>query len=138
MERNINMAISNKKVLLESNIQKVWDTVTSLEKYEWRSDLSKIEILNEKQFVEYTKEGYATTFTITVTEPLRRWEFDMENDNMKGHWTGLFSQNGEKTEIDFTEDVTAKKVFMKPLVKMYLKRQQALYVSDLKKGCAQT
>lgn len=134
MERNLNMAISNKKVLLESNVQKVWDTVTSLEKYEWRSDLSKIEILNEKQFVEYTKEGYTTTFTITVTEPLRRWEFDMENDNMKGHWTGVFSQNGEKTEIDFTEDVTAKKVFMKPLVKMYLKRQQALYVSDLEKA----
>lgn len=128
------MAISNIKVLLESNVQKVWDTVTSLEKYEWRSDLSKIEILNEKEFVEYTKEGYATTFTITVTEPLRRWEFDMENDNMKGHWTGVFSQNGERTEIDFTEDVTAKKVFMKPLVKMYLKRHQALYVSDLKKA----
>ena len=128
------MAISNIKVLLESNVQKVWDTVTSLEKYEWRSDLSKIEILNEKQFVEYTKEGYATTFTITVKEPLKRWEFDMENDNMKGHWSGVFSQNGERTEIDFTEDVTAKKVFMKPLVKMYLKRQQALYVSDLEKA----
>ena len=134
MEKNINMAISNIKVLLESNVQKVWDTVTSLEKYEWRSDLSKIEILNEKQFVEYTKEGYATTFTITVKEPLKRWEFDMENDNMKGHWSGVFSQNGERTEIDFTEDVTAKKVFMKPLVKMYLKRQQALYVSDLEKA----
>lgn len=134
MERNINMAISNIKVLLESNVQKVWDTVTSLERYEWRSDLSKIEILNEKQFVEYTKEGYATTFTVTVTEPPRRWEFDMENDNMKGHWTGVFFQDGERAEIDFKEDVTAKKVFMKPLVKMYLKKQQALYVSDLKKA----
>lgn len=27
-----------------SDIQKVWETVTSLEKYTWRSDLSKIEI----------------------------------------------------------------------------------------------
>jgi hypothetical protein len=59
--------------------------------------------------VEYTKDGYATTFTVTTMEPYRRWEFDMENDNMSGHWTGLFSQNGNQTTIDFTENVTVKK-----------------------------
>lgn len=128
------MAVSTIKANFQSNIQKVWETVTSLEKYEWRSDLSKIEILNGKQFVEYTKEGYATTFTITVNEPYKRWEFDMENDNMKGHWTGMFTQKGAQTEIDFTEEVIAKKLFMKPFVKLYLKKQQAQYVSDLKKA----
>ena len=127
------MAVSNVKVAFQSDIQKVWDTVTSLEKYEWRSDLSKIEILKENQFVEYTKEGYATTFTITVTEPCKRWEFDMENDNMKGHWIGVFTSKGGETEIDFTENIVAKKVFMKPFVKTYLKKQQEQYISDLKK-----
>lgn len=112
----------------------MWDTVTSLEQYEWRSDLSKIEVLNEMQFVEYTKEGYATTFTITAVEPCKRWEFDMENDNLKGHWTGVFSQKGEQTEIDFTEEVTAKKALMKPFVKAFLKKQQELYISDLQKA----
>lgn len=128
------MAVSNIKAAFQSDIQKVWDTVTSLEKYEWRSDLSKIEILNENQFVEYTKEGYATTFTITVTESCKRWEFDLENDNMKGHWSGVFTQKGEETEIDFTENVVAKKVFMKPFVKAFLKKQQEQYISDLKKA----
>lgn len=128
------MAIANIKVTLESDIAKVWGIVTSLEQYAWRSDLSKIEILNDKQFVEYTKEGYATTFTITATEPCKRWEFDMENDNMKGHWSGIFALKGEQTEIDFTEDVTAKKIFMRPFVKLYLKKQQALYVADLQKA----
>ena len=42
--------------------------------------------MNENQFIEYTKEGYPTTFTITAVEPYKRWEFDMENSNMKGHW----------------------------------------------------
>ena len=28
--------------------------------------------------VQYTKEGYPTTFTITVVEPYKRWEFDMD------------------------------------------------------------
>lgn len=128
------MAVSNIKATFQNNIQKVWETVTSLENYAWRSDLSKIEILNENQFVEYTKDGYATNFTITVIEPYKRWEFDMENDNMKGHWIGIFTSKDDQTEIDFTEDVVAKKFFMKPFVKGFLKKQQVQYVSDLKKA----
>lgn len=128
------MAVSNITVTFNSDIEKVWETVTSLEKYEWRSDLSKIEVLSEKQFVEYIKDGYATTFMITVVEPYSRWEFDMENDNMKGHWTGVFTSKDGQTEIDFTEDVIAKKVFMKPFVKAFLKKQQEVYISDLKKA----
>ena len=125
------MAISNTKAVFQAQVKKVWETVTSLDHYTWRSDLSRIEIVNDRQFIEYTKEGYATTFTITVTEPCRRWEFDMENDNMSGHWTGIFIQRGDQTEIDFTEEVTAKKIFMKPFVKMYLKKQQKCYIQDL-------
>ena len=106
------MAISNMKGVFQCEIQKVWETVTSLENYAWRSDLGRIEILNEKQFVEYTKDGYATTFTITANEPCVRWEFDVENSNMKGHWVGIFVSKGGTTEIDFTEDVTAKKFVM--------------------------
>lgn len=128
------MAVSNVKVTFQSNIQTVWEKVTSLEDYSWRSDLGKIEVLNKTQFIEYTKEGFATTFTVTGTEPCKRWEFDMENDNMKGHWIGVFTQKGEQTEIDFTEEVTAKKMIMKPFVKSYLKKQQAQYISDLKKA----
>ena len=128
------MAVSNIKVAFPCDIKKVWETVTSLENYAWRGDLSKIEIINHKQFVEFTKEGYATTFTVTVMIPYQRYEFDMENDNIKGHWIGVFTQKGEQTEIDFTEDVTAKKLFMKPFVKAYLKKQQTQYISDLKKA----
>lgn len=128
------MAVANMKAVLNRDIQAVWETVTSLENYTWRSDLSKIEILNEKQFVEYTKDGYPTTFTVTLTEPYSRWEFDMENENMKGHWTGIFTQKGGQTEIDFTEDVCAKKVIMRPFVKGFLKKQQLQYVTDLKKA----
>ncbi|MCM1397932.1 MAG: SRPBCC family protein [Clostridium sp.] len=127
------MAVSNIKVVFHSDIKKVWDTVTSLHNYAWRSDLDRIEIKDEKTFVEYTKEGYATTFTITVTKPCERWEFDMENDNMKGHWTGIFTKKGDETKLDFTETAEAKKFFMKPFVKLYLKKQQKQYISDLQK-----
>ena len=128
------MAIATIKATFSCDAQQVWDIVTSLKNYSWRSDLSKVEIINEKQFVEYTKEGYATNFVITATEPLHRWEFDMENDNMKGHWSGVFTEENGKTTIEFTEEVTAKKLVMKPFVKAYLNKQQSAYIEDLKKA----
>ena len=128
------MTISNIKDSIDSNIHKVWETVLAVDKYaQWRSDLSKTEVINEEQFIEYTKNGYPTTFTITVVEPHKRWEFDMENSNMKGHWVGIFTSIDDKTEIDFTEQVTAKKLYMKPFVKSYLKKQQTQFVMDLKR-----
>ena len=124
------MTISNIKDSIDSNIHKVWETVLAVDKYtQWRSDLSKTEVINEEQFIEYTKNGYPTTFTITVVEPHKRWEFDMENSNMKGHWIGIFTSIDDKTEIDFT----AKKFYMKPFVKAYLKKQQTQFVMDLKR-----
>lgn len=128
------MAVSNIKAVFPGSVQKVWDTVTSVEKCEWRSDLSKTERLDDKRFAEYTKDGYKTTFTTTVMEPCRRWEFDMENDNMKGHWTGIFSEESGGTEIDFTEEVKAKKIYMIPFVKSFLKAQQEQYIADLRKA----
>lgn len=108
--------------------------VTDVENYSWRSDLSRTELLEKNQFVEYTKEGYPTTFTITSSVPYERWEFDMENSNMKGHWVGIFTPKEGKTEIEFTENVTVKKIFLRPFIKRYLRRQQALFVADLEKA----
>lgn len=127
------MAISNIRASFKCDVKKVWDTVTSPEKYQWRSDLSKIEVLSDTQFIEYTKDGFATTFTITVSETYQRWEFDIENSNMRGHWVGIFTAKNDQTEVDFTENIAAKKLFMKPFVKAFLKKQQKQYVSDLKK-----
>ena len=58
----------------------------------------------------------------------------MENSNMKGHWIGIFTSHGNQTKIEFIEDVQAKKWFMKPFVKSYLKKQQTQFVEDLKKS----
>ena len=129
------MATSNIKALIPGELQKVWDLVLDIENYgAWRSDLSKTEVISDKQFIEYTKDGYPTTFTVTFVEPYRRWEFDMENSNMKGHWTGIFTVKGDETEIDFTECVEAKKLLMKPFVKSYLKKQQIQFVADIIKN----
>lgn len=129
------MAISNIKAVIPGELLKVWELVLDIENYGvWRSDLSKIEVLNDNQFIEYTKDGYPATFTVTLVEPYRRWEFDMENSNMKGHWIGSFTDKGNGTEIDFTECVEAKKWLLKPFVKLYLRKQQAQFVADIMKN----
>lgn len=88
-----------------------------------------------KKFIEYTKEGYVTTFTITKFEPMARYEFDINNTNMCGNWIGIFSKiNDNKTEINFTENITPKKWIMKPFVGIYLKKQQTIYILDLRKA----
>lgn len=127
------MTKSSVKVTIKSDVKKVWNTVTDIAHYHWRSDLSRTEIIDEKHFVEYTKEGYPTTFTVTLTEPFKRWEFQMENTNMKGHWVGVFTEKGECTEVEFTEYVESKKFYFKPFVKLYLKKQQKQFVYDLEK-----
>ncbi|RRD03051.1 polyketide cyclase [Prevotella sp. OH937_COT-195] len=124
---------SNIKATLHCNLQKVWNAVTSLTEYSWRSDLSRIEVLSDTQFVEITKDGYRTLFTITVKENCHRWEFDMENDKIKGHWVGLFLENEGKTTIDFTECLETKKFFPKLFIRIYLKIHQIKYVKDLKR-----
>ena len=138
MKGSVKMATSNIKGILGSDIHNVWEIVLDIDKYSiWRSDLSKTEVIDENKFIEYTKEGYATSFTVTFVELHKRWEFDMENNNMKGHWIGIFISKGNEAQIDFTEIVILKKWFMKPFIKSYLKKQQTQFVLDLKKALEQ-
>ena len=129
------MTASNIKSYIPDGLLKVWELILDIENYAtWRSDLSKTEVISDTQFIEYTKDGYPTTFTVTLVDPYKRWEFDMENSNMKGHWIGVFTDKGNETEIDFTERVEVKKWLMKPFVKSYLKKQQAQFVADIKRA----
>ncbi|HIT52860.1 MAG TPA: SRPBCC family protein [Candidatus Fimivicinus intestinavium] len=125
------MAVSKITVVFPYSVETLWDIVTNLEDTSWRSDLSKVEILSETCFIEYTKSGYSTRFTVTANKPLHLWEFDMENRNMVGHWSGLFTAVDEGVRVTFTEQVEAKRRWMKPFVPGYLKRQQALYIANL-------
>ncbi|NBM56748.1 polyketide cyclase [Proteus sp. G2669] len=130
------MATLNIKATFQCDIEKLWQVITLTENYQWRSDLRSIEVINDHKFIEHTKDGYSTIFTVTAKVPYQRWEFDMENENIKGHWMGVFTSDNGITEIDFTEVVISKKIFLKPLVKWYLKKRQKTYIQDLEKALA--
>ena len=133
------MTSSNIKAMIQCDSYKVWETVLAVEHYHtWRSDVSKTELIDEKQFIEYSPNGYSTTFTVTVVEQYKRWELDVRNSHTKGHWTLVFASKGSETEIDFTASVTADKLSIRPIGKSvfeqtYLKKAQTQFITDLKK-----
>ena len=127
------MPTSRVTVQFSRPVERVWKVVTDLTHTTWRSDLARVEILDEAHFVEHTKSGYATNFTVTACEPLRRWTFTMANGNMSGSWEGIFEAAENSTRLHCTETVNAKHWWMRPFVPGYLKRQQRRYLDDLRR-----
>ena len=128
------MIKSNIKKQFSCDKNKLWDIITDNSNYKWRTDLSKIEIIDENHFIEYTKNNFPTYFTITAKEKLKEYKIDLENANLKGRWIGTFKElpNGQ-IELDFTEEIEVNSLIMKLLAKPYLKSQQKRYMRDLEK-----
>lgn len=126
------MAVSNMRATLLYPIEIVWDTVTNLNDFSWRSDLKAVKIIDEHNFIEIAKNGIETYFRITECIKYQSWIFEIDNKNIKGTWIGKFYSKGDKTILDFTENVVSKKIIFKPFISLYLKRQQRIYFKDLK------
>lgn len=126
------MAVSNMRATLLYPIEVVWDTVTNLKDFSWRSDLKDVRIIDEHNFIEITKDGIETYFKITECIKYQSQIFEIENKNIKGTWVGKFYAEGDKRILDFTENIVSKKSILKPFISLYLKRQQKIYFRDLK------
>lgn len=88
-----NMILSNCKKEFDCDLEKVWDVVTDNTKYEWRSDVSKIEIIDGTHFTEYDKNNFPTHFCITKKEYPSEYRFDIKNSHIQGEWVGIFKKN---------------------------------------------
>lgn len=120
------------RVKLDYDQTEIWKIITNNSNYAWRSDVKRIEIINDKEFLEYDKNNFETHFTITCFEPCHRYEFDIKNKNMEGHWIGVLTTEDEGCALDFTEMIEVKNKIMKLMAKAYLKKQQQNYINDLK------
>lgn len=116
------MVISNIKKEFNCDIKKLWNIITDNTHCNWRSDLSKIEIIDDTHFIEYTKNNYPTYFTITTKINLKEYKFDIKNSNIKGKWIGIFKEleNGNVL-LDFREEIETNNIIMKLFAKPYLK-----------------
>ena len=93
------------ETIIHSNIKNIWKIITDNEHYSWRSDISEIKIIEpHHKFIEVSKNGIQTVFTITAIKPYSLYEFDMENKYFREYWIGHFHELSEKeTKILFTE-----------------------------------
>ncbi len=80
-----------------SDIEDVWRIVTDNNVYDWRSDLSKIEVINETKFYEISQEGYRTEFEITDKNSPQYYAFNLNNKNMSEKWYGKFIRTMKKS-----------------------------------------
>ena len=128
------MIRSNIKKEFNCDKNKLWNIITDNANFAWRSDLSKIESIDNTHFVEYTKKNFPTYFTIISKEKLKVYKFELKNENLKGKWIGIFKElpNGN-IELDFTEEIEVNSFIMKMLAKFYLKSQQKRYMRDLER-----
>lgn len=127
------MTVSIITAVLSADIDTVWGIVTDAARYtEWRGGLERVEVLDELNFVEYDRVGFATAFSVTQRHAPELWEFSMDNANMSGRWQGEFKPVDSGTEVRFTEYMQAKRFVLRPFVRPYLRKQQRRFVAELK------
>lgn len=128
---------AEKKVLLNADIVKIWDTITDNTDYAWRSDLTEIRVENELEFTEVDKSGIETEFEIIKKEPYQSYEFKLHNQNMKGRWRGVLEEKKDGTELSLNEELEVGSWFLGLFAGGYVKRQQNRYIKDLRKKIKQ-
>lgn len=129
------MRKSTIEILIPANKRLLWDIVTDNSSTAWRSDLSKVEIVNDLEFTEYTTGGISTKFTITNKIEYEYYEFSFGNNNMSGLWYGKFIEVDKNvTRLEFTEEIK----FCNPIVELIsyiflpIKLNQKKYMQDLR------
>ncbi len=128
------MIKSNIKVKLNFDIVKVWNKVTYLENYSWRSDLSKLEILNNDTFIIKGKNNTKTVCKITFAKLYRQWNLKIDNKHFFGEYIGVFSGDENHCVFEIKGDLKAKKIFLLPFLKDMLKKQQNDFINDLQRA----
>ncbi|WP_371173901.1 SRPBCC family protein [Buchananella felis] len=75
--------------------KQVWQVVTDLKRWQWRSDLSECKVVDEQRFIETPKKGKVIRFCATRLEELRIWEFQMDSPTLTGVWRGTFEGSSQ-------------------------------------------
>ncbi len=129
------MARVCEKVILSADIERVWELLTSYDKYTlWRSDLKMVDVVGDKYFMETSTDNKRLMFYIIRSEPCSLLTLDFKNDILSGSWTGRLRKENEKTVLDITEELYTKKWLLRPFINGYLKKQQAVFIEDMKRA----
>lgn len=127
------MIVVEEKILIDAKPKEIYDIITNNEFYLWRSDLSKIEIVDENHFIEYTNKNFPTFFTVIKSIKNKRYETEMINNNIEGKFIIELKKIDNKTEFIIREEIQKLNIKLKFASKLFLKKMQKKYIFDLLK-----
>ncbi|MDO5294476.1 MAG: polyketide cyclase [bacterium] len=126
------MVTVTKTIFFNEAPQKLFLIMTNNKEYTWRSDIKKIEeIENGRSFIGYTKKNVPTLYHITKRIPNKEYCFTMENNDFHGKWAGFLQESGQGTTLTITETIQLKNKWTKPFVKRSIEKWQTSYLNDL-------
>ena len=120
--------------IFDASAAQVWKTVTDLQDWHWRSDISRVQADSAgRTFVEYAPSGTATYFRITAFAPCRWYAYDMTNQKMSGRWEGFFTPLDDGgTMVEFSTILPGHNPVADLLLLARIRRRQQQYISDLR------
>lgn len=116
-----------------TNKIKLWNIITNpYDKFE--SNLLKTDIIDENNFIEYTRENIITKVEVIEKILHQKYKANIENQSVKGYFIiTLIEESPNKTKIIFEIDVKAKNIFLNIGLKKKIIRGQIDYLRDLAK-----
>jgi uncharacterized membrane protein len=110
------------EVEIEAPPERVWQVMEERSKYaEWQTNLTKVEVIDEKNWVEYPKDSPdPLKFTETRDERPRQMEFAYTmGSSFAGKWSGDATPSASGTHLKTTDSYSADGWLTKILVYMF-------------------
>lgn len=79
------------KIDFKSSVEEVFKIVSNMDDCSWRSDLSKVKKVDNHTYLEYDRKHNVTNINITNCRRNIQFEYDIQNNNYMGHWSGQFA-----------------------------------------------
>lgn len=86
MMKRIEMTVDFK-----SDVATVFKVITNLNDCSWRSDLAHVKQIGDNRFIEYDRKQRETKILVTDLRKNIQFDYDVENSNYQGHWSGQFA-----------------------------------------------
>ena len=114
-------------------VERVWQVVTDLEQWEWRSDLGRLLAAPDgRTFVEYDWDDRPAYCRITAFAPCYWYALDVVSEETVGRWEAFFTRKGRGTKLELSIEVRGKNVVADLRVLAELRRRQRKYIEDLR------
>ena len=113
------------KKKINAPMDKVWTIMTDWSAQPtWREDLKKVEILDDRNFIEHPKHGGLITFKVINAQRPNHLKLRLSGSSFQGtYMIRLFDNNGA-TEIEETYSLIYPSILGKILVKIFFNLEE--------------